>query len=144
MAMSIPEFEELEGGERFVEDAGAAAIAVCIVIGDTNQVATFETLELFRKLEGFFFRELTFLLDGDFLLAHEFVVSREGGKGHKLCGTVGAHGTVGSELGVGCAASALGVRQALEGGRRAHGLLFGFRHGVLQLDRCARARWRRR
>ena len=41
-----------------------------------------------RKLEGFFFRELTFLLDGDFLLAHEFVVSREGGKGHKLCGAV--------------------------------------------------------
>ena len=55
----VSELEELEGGERLVEDAGAAAIAVCIVIGDTNQVATFETLEFFRKHEGFFFRELT-------------------------------------------------------------------------------------
>lgn len=47
------ELEELEGGERLVEDAGAGAMAVRIVIGDTNQVATFETLELFRKYEGF-------------------------------------------------------------------------------------------
>lgn len=140
----VSELEELEGGEHFVKDARASAIAVRVVIGDADQVATFEALELMRKLEGFFFREFAFGLDGDFLLAHEFVVSREGGKGHKLCGAVGAHGTVGSEVGVGGAASALGVRQALEGGRRAHGLLFGFRHGVLQLVRCVRARWRRR
>ena len=43
----IPEFEQLECGERFVENAGAATIAVRIVIGDAHQVATFEALELF-------------------------------------------------------------------------------------------------
>jgi len=50
------ELEELEGGEYLVEDAGAGAIAVRIVIGDADQVATFEALELMRKLEGFLFR----------------------------------------------------------------------------------------
>ena len=53
MAMSLS-LRSLKAGERLVEDAGAGAMAVRIVIGDTNQVATFETLELFRKYEGFF------------------------------------------------------------------------------------------
>ena len=97
-----------------------------------------------RKLEGFFFRELTFWFDGDLLLAHEFVVSREGGKGHKLCGAVGAHGTVGGESGVGGAVSSLGVCQTLKGGRRPHRLLLGFRHDVLLPERCVRVRWHRR
>ena len=47
---------------------------------------------------------------GDFLLAHEFVVSREGGKGHKLRGPAGTDGAVSGELGVGGATSSLGVR----------------------------------
>jgi hypothetical protein len=63
-----------------------------------------------RKLEGFFFREFAFWLGGDLLFAHELVVSREGGKGHKLRGTAGADGAVGGELGVGGATSSLGVR----------------------------------
>ena len=54
----IFELEEPEGREYLVKDAGAGAIAVRIVIGDADQVATFETLELFRKHEGFFFKTL--------------------------------------------------------------------------------------
>ena len=72
----IFELEEPEGREYLVKDAGAGAIALRIVIGDAAQVATFETLELFRKHEGFFFRELPFWLDGDFLLVPELLVSR--------------------------------------------------------------------
>ena len=104
------ELEELEGREYLVEDAGAGAIAVRIVIGDADQVAAFEALELFRKLEGFFLREFAFWFDGDFLLTYELVVSREGGEGHKLRGTAGADGAVGGKLGVGGATSSLGVR----------------------------------
>lgn len=41
------------------------------------------------------------------MLAHEFVISREGGKGHKLRGTAGTDGAVSGELGVGGATSSL-------------------------------------
>ena len=40
------ELEQLEGGEHLVEDASTGTIAVRIVIGDSNQIAAFETLEL--------------------------------------------------------------------------------------------------
>ena len=49
----VSEFEQLERGEHFVENAGAATIAVCIVISDAHQVATFEALEL-PKARGLF------------------------------------------------------------------------------------------
>ena len=43
----ILKFEQLECGEHFIENAGTATITVRIVIGDANQVAAFEALELF-------------------------------------------------------------------------------------------------
>lgn len=49
----ILKFEQLERGEHFVENAGAATITVRIVIGDANQVAAFEALE-FLKARGLF------------------------------------------------------------------------------------------